>query len=58
MVVIQSAIQWHPWAGDVYPSIKQCNPVDIHFHYTLPEVFTHPQWMLQWTSMGEVIASH
>ena len=31
---------------------------DIHTHYTLLGIFTHPQWMLQLMSMGEAIASH
>ena len=40
------------------PLPNACDPVDIQFHYTLPEVFTHPQWMLWWMSMGKVVASH
>ena len=58
MAVVQSAIQWHLWAETSIPLPKTYDPVDIHAHYTLPAVFTHPQWTLQWTSMGEVIASH
>ena len=59
VVVIQSTVQWHLWAEDIYPSAKcMHDPVNIHFHYTLPEVFTHPWWMLWWTSIGEVITSH
>ena len=27
-------------------------------HYTLPGIFTHPQWILQLTSIEEAIASH
>ena len=42
----------------LHPLPNTCDPVDIHFHYTLPEVFIHPLWMLQWMSMGEVITSH
>ena len=40
------------------PLPNACNPVDIHFHYMLPVVFTHPWWMLQQKSTGEVITSH
>ena len=58
MAVIQSTIQWHLWAEMCIPPSNAHNPVDIHAHYTLPEVFTHPQWMLQWTTIGEAIASH
>ena len=58
VAVIQSAIQWHPWAETSIPLPNAHDPVDFHIHYTLPEVFTHPWWMLQWTSMGEVITSH
>ena len=54
MVVIQSAIPWHLQAETSIPLPNAHDPVDIHFHYMLPEVFTHAQWM----SMGEVIASH
>ena len=42
----------------LHPPPNTHDPVDIHFHYTLPEVFTHPLWTLQWMSMGEVITSH
>ena len=35
-----------------------CDPVDIHSHYTLLEVFTHLQWTIWQMSTGEVIASH
>ena len=58
MVVIQSAMQWNLWAETAIPLPNACNPVDIHTHYMLPEVFTHLQWMLQLTSMGEAVASH
>ena len=58
MAVIQSVIQWHLWAEMSIPPPNACDPVDINSHYTLPEVFTHHQWMLWWTSMGEVVASH
>ena len=37
----------------LHPLPNACNPVDIHFNSTLPEVFTHPLWM----SSGEVITS-
>ena len=42
----------------LHPLPNTCNPVDIHFYYTLPEVFTHHMWMLQWTSTEEVVTSH
>ena len=42
----------------LHPPPKKCSPVGIHFHYTLPEVFTHPMWTLWWMSMGEVVTSH
>ena len=64
MVVIQSAIQWHLQAETSTPPPNACDPFghsvneDIHTHYTLPGIFTHPQWMLQLMSMGEAIASH
>ena len=58
MVVIQFTIWWHLWPETSIPLPNAHDPVDIHFHYMLPEVFTHPQWMLWQTSMGEVIASH
>ena len=58
LVAIQSTIWWHLWDETSISLPNVCNPVDIHSHYTLPEVFTCPQWMLQWMSMGEVIASH
>ena len=58
MAVVQSTIQWYLWAEMSIPLPNICDPVDIHAHYTLPEVFTHSQWMLWWTSMAEVIASH
>ena len=58
MAVIQSTIQWHLWAETSIPPLNACNPVDIHFHYMLPEVFTCPQWMFWQMSMGEVIASY
>ena len=57
MVVIQSAIWWHLWAETSIPLPNACNPVDIHSHYMLPEVFTHPQWTLWWMATGEFIAS-
>ena len=47
MAVIQSTIQWHPQAKMSIPPPNACNPVDIHTQYMLPEVFAHPQWMLQ-----------
>ena len=31
---------------------------DIHAHYTLLEIFTHPQWMVWLTSTGEATASN
>ena len=46
------------------PPPNTCEPAshsvkeDIHAHYTLPGIFTHLQWMLQLTSMGEAVASH
>ena len=58
MAVIQSAIWWNLLAKMSIPLPNVCDPADIHSHYMLPEVFTHPQWMLWWTSTGEVIASH
>ena len=57
LAVIQSAIQWHLQAQTSIPLPNEHDPVHIHSHYMLPEVFTHPQWMLWQTSMGEVIAS-
>ena len=39
------------------PPPNACDPVDIHFHCMLPEIFTHPQCRLWWMSMGKVIAS-
>ena len=39
MVVIQSTIQWHLWAGDVYPSakcMKSCkHPLPLHITWSL-----------------------
>ena len=58
LAVNQSAIQWHLWAETSISPPIACNSVDIHAHYTLPEVFTHPQWMLWQMSMVDVIASH
>ena len=58
MAAIQSAIWWHLQAETSIPLPNACDPVDIHTHYTLPEVFTCPQWMLWWTSTGEVVACH
>ena len=61
VAVIQYAIHWHLWAGDIYTLCQThvtCDPVDFHFHNTLPEVFTHPLLMPQWMSMREVITSH
>ena len=42
----------------LHPLPNTHDPVDIHFHYILPEVFTCPLWMLWWMSMGEVLTSH
>ena len=64
MVVMQSTVQWQVWVERSIAPPNACDPVghsvneDIHAHYTLPGIFTHPQWMLQLTFMGEVIASH
>ena len=40
VVVIQSAIQWAlmGWRH-LHPPPNACDPVEIHFHYMLPEVF-------------------
>ena len=57
VVAIQSTIWWHLWAETSIPLPNVCDPVDIHAHYTLPEVFSHPQWMIQQISTGEVIDS-
>ena len=58
MAFVQSTIQWHLWAETSIPLSNTCNPVDIHPHYTLPDVFIHLQWMLWLMSMGEGIAFH
>ena len=64
MVVVQSTIWWHLWAETSIPLPNALNPVghsvneDINTHYTLPGIFSHPQWMFQLTSTEEAIASH
>ena len=58
MVVIQSAIQCHLQDEMSISLPNACNPVDINDHYTLPGIFTHPQWVLGLMSMGEAIAFH
>ena len=44
--------------GYLHPLPTIPDPVDLHFHYTIPKAFTLPLWMLWWTSMGEVVTSH
>ena len=55
MVVIQSTIHWHLQTEMSIPLPNACNPLDTHAHYTLPGVFTHPQWTIQLIIMGETV---
>ena len=41
-----------------FPHPNVCDLADIHAYYTLPDVFTCHQWMLQQTSTVEVVTSH
>ena len=42
----------------LFPLPHVCAPSKVHSHFTLPKVFTHLWWMLQWMSTAEVITSH
>ena len=57
-LILGFTICWHLRAMMSFPQPNACVPSNIYSHITLPEVFTHLQWMLQWTSTVEVITSH
>ena len=46
------------WALMLFPPPYVHVPSEVCSHITLPEVFTHPQWMLQSRSTAEVATSH
>ena len=41
-----------------FPQPNVCVPLDVNSHVTLPLVFTHLLWTLQWMSMVEVVTFH
>ena len=56
--ILGLTICWHQWALTSLPLLHIHVPSEVHGYITLPKVFTHFQWMLQWTSMAEVMTSH
>ena len=58
ILISRFTIQWLLQAAMSFPWPNTCVPSDIYSHITLPVVFIHPWWMLQWTSMVEVVTSH
>ena len=47
----------HQWALMSFPPLHVHAPSEVHGHITLPKVFTHFQWTLQWTFTAKVITS-
>ena len=43
---------------DIIPLPYICVPLEVCSQITLPVVFTHPQWMLQYTSIIQASTSH
>ena len=52
-LVLRFTIWWHLWAVMSFPQPNVHVPFDVYSHVTLPVVFCHPLWMLQWASMVE-----
>ena len=44
--IVGFTICQHQWALTLFPPPYVCVPSEVCSHITLPEVFTHPQWML------------
>ena len=57
VLVLGFTIWWHLWAATSFPWPNICVPSNVYTHCTLPEVFTHLQWMLWQTSTVEIITS-
>ena len=47
----------YQWTLTSFPPLHICVPSEVHSHITLPKVFSHLLWMLQWMSMAEVVTS-
>ena len=56
--ILRFTIHQHQQALMSFPLPHIHVPSEVHSHITLPKVFTHLYWMLQWMSMTEVVTSH